>query len=122
MFRMGVLSPLNPPVLGESNGYDADMEYEEEFAEDYEMYPGPEDSASEAAAVAEDTETVDTPAGQVKVLRQEMYHAKPMSLDEAVLQLELMEDRQFFVFTNADTEDINVVYVRDDDNIGLIET
>ena len=51
-----------------------------------------------------------------------MYHAKPMSLDEAVLQLELMEDRQFFVFTNADTEDINVVYVRDDDNIGLIET
>ncbi len=127
MFRMGVLSPLNPPAMGETNGYseglDYESDYEEEFEDDYEMYPGPEDDgASEAAAVANETETVETPAGQVKVLRQDRYHAKAMTLDEAVLQLELMEDRQFFVFTNAETEDINVVYLRDDENIGLIET
>jgi putative sigma-54 modulation protein len=43
-----------------------------------------------------------------------------MTLDEAVLQLELLDNR-FFVFQNAKDHAINVVYRRDDGNLGLIE-
>src|SRR5215212_10037962 len=45
---------------------------------------------------------------------------KPMGAEEAVLQLELL-DHDFYVFTSADTGDINVVYRRRDGNYGLIE-
>jgi len=44
-----------------------------------------------------------------------------MTLDEAVLQLELL-NTQFFVFQNARDHTINVVYRREDGNLGLIET
>ena len=116
MFKMGVLSPLAAPEMGE--------EYSE-FEDDYERYPDPSEeevAASEEQEEEEDAQVVNTPAGQVKVLRNQLYQAKPMSLDEAVLQLELLEDRQFYVFTNSDSKSINVVYKRDDANIGLIET
>ena len=43
-----------------------------------------------------------------------------MSLDEAILQLDLLES-QFFVFQNAVDHGINVVYRRDDGKLGLIE-
>lgn len=46
--------------------------------------------------------------------------AKPMDLEEAVMQMDLM-NKNFFVFRNAENGDINVVYKRDDGNIGLIE-
>ena len=53
--------------------------------------------------------------------RQEhQFQAKPMSVDEAILQLELL-DAEFFVFQNAEDRAINVVYRRDDGNFGLIE-
>ena len=45
---------------------------------------------------------------------------KPMSVDEAVLQMDLL-GHSFFVFTNSDTDDINVLYKRKDGNLGLIE-
>lgn len=121
MFRMGVLSPLSPLEPQEAEEEAAGVIYDSEFEEDYELYPGP-DEESEAGAVAQKTRTVKTQKGEVKVLRQEMYEAKPMSVNEAVLQLELLEDRPFFVFTNAKSDNINVVYWRDDNNIGLIET
>jgi putative sigma-54 modulation protein len=43
-----------------------------------------------------------------------------MSLDEAILQMDLMNSK-FFVFQNAKDRAINVVYRRDDGNLGLIE-
>jgi ribosome hibernation promoting factor len=45
---------------------------------------------------------------------------KPMLPEEAVLQLELI-GHDFFVFVNADTGDVNVVYRRKDTAYGLIE-
>ena len=45
---------------------------------------------------------------------------KPMSADEAVMQLELTED-EFLVFHNADTSQVNVLYRRRDGSYGLIE-
>lgn len=44
---------------------------------------------------------------------------KPMSIDEASMELELFKDN-FLVFKNADTETINVIYKREDGNYGLI--
>jgi len=44
---------------------------------------------------------------------------KPMAVEEAVTQMNLMH-RNFFVFTDAASEDVNVVYVRKDGNYGLI--
>ncbi len=114
MFKMGVLSPLSSPNLQQEDDYEG-VDYDSEFEEDYERYPEPDEDEQ-----IEKAEVVDTPRGKVTVLRQDMYEAKPMNIDEAVLQLELL-DRPFFVFTNAKTEDINVVYWRDDKNIGLIE-
>ncbi len=46
--------------------------------------------------------------------------AKPMSVEEAMLQLRL-GDEQLFVFRNAQTSDINVLYRRRDGGLGLIE-
>ncbi len=53
----------------------------------------------------------------VKVKQIEM---KPMTPEEATLQLDLL-DHDFFVFTNADSEDINVIYRRRDKGYGLIQ-
>ncbi|HEU0265972.1 MAG TPA: ribosome-associated translation inhibitor RaiA [Geobacterales bacterium] len=57
---------------------------------------------------------------QSVVIRSETFAVKPMSVDEAVMQMDLLH-KDFFVFTDAGTEHINVVYRRKDGNIGLIE-
>lgn len=55
-----------------------------------------------------------------QVVRRKTFPIKPMSLDEAILQLEMV-GHDFFAFTNADSERINVVYRRKDGNYGLLE-
>jgi putative sigma-54 modulation protein len=55
-----------------------------------------------------------------RIVRTKQFQMKPMSAEEAVLQMELL-DHDFFVFTSADTGDINVVYRRRDGDYGLIE-
>jgi putative sigma-54 modulation protein len=57
---------------------------------------------------------------ETKIVRTKQFQMKPMGAEEAVLQMELL-DHDFFVFTSADTGDINVVYRRRDGNYGLIE-
>ncbi|WP_243546246.1 ribosome hibernation-promoting factor, HPF/YfiA family [Pseudodesulfovibrio tunisiensis] len=48
------------------------------------------------------------------------YEPKPMSVDEAAMQLETM-DHEFLVFRNAETEGVNVIYKRKNGDFGLIE-
>lgn len=67
------------------------------------------------ADAAEDAD--DEPAHLVRVKRFDM---KPMTVEEAMLQLQLL-GHAFYVFSNADTDDINVIYLRKDGNFGLIE-
>ncbi|MGB9805075.1 MAG: ribosome hibernation-promoting factor, HPF/YfiA family [Desulfofundulus sp.] len=55
-----------------------------------------------------------------RVVRTKRFAMKPMSVDEAVMQMNLL-GHSFFVFSNADTEKVNVVYRRRDGNYGLIE-
>ena len=57
---------------------------------------------------------------EAKIVKTKRFGIKPMSSEEAVLQMELV-GHNFFVYTNADTEEINVVYKRKDGNYGLIE-
>lgn len=55
-----------------------------------------------------------------RIVVHETVPIKPMSLQEATLQLDLVEDI-FLVFLNADTERINVIYKRQDKRFGHIE-
>jgi putative sigma-54 modulation protein len=55
-----------------------------------------------------------------RIVKTKRFVMKPMPLEEAVLQLNLL-GHDFFVFTNAETEEINVLYKRKDGNYGLIE-
>lgn len=52
-------------------------------------------------------------------IRTKTFSFKPMSVEEAILQMNLLE-HQFFVFTNMDTELVNVVYKRKNGGYGLI--
>lgn len=55
-----------------------------------------------------------------RIVKSSTFKARPMTLDEAVVQLELL-DASFFVFQNAKDQSFNVVYRRDDGKLGLIE-
>jgi putative sigma-54 modulation protein len=57
---------------------------------------------------------------QARIVTSEEYWAKPMSLDEAILQLDAGED-DFLVFINSESGALNVVHRRKDGNYGLIE-
>jgi len=54
------------------------------------------------------------------LIRTKRFNVKPMDVEEAIMQLNLV-GHSFYVFANADTEEINVVYKRKDGNYGLIE-
>jgi putative sigma-54 modulation protein len=54
------------------------------------------------------------------IVKTKQFAVKPMTPEEAVLQLELI-GHDFFVFQNVETTDVNVVYRRRDGNYGLIE-
>ena len=55
-----------------------------------------------------------------KLVRTKRFAMKPMPVEEALLQMELL-GHNFFVFFNGETEEVNVVYKRKDGNYGLIE-
>ena len=67
---------------------------------------------TEAAPVVEDDS-----AQQVRITHIEY---KPMDVDEAILQMGLTTEN-FLVFTNARTDQINVLYRRNDGDLGLIQ-
>ena len=60
----------------------------------------------------------DQPPGQV--VRVKRFAVKPMSVAEAIDQMELL-GHDFFLFFNAETEEINLLYRRRDGNYGQIE-
>lgn len=59
------------------------------------------------------------PAGP-RVIRTDEFLAKPMTVEEAVMQMDLMNN-DLLVFTNASSNEMNVVYRRKDGHYGLIE-
>lgn len=55
-----------------------------------------------------------------RIVRNKKFVIRPMSEEEAMLQMEML-GHSFFVFENAETQEINVLYLRKDGNYGLIE-
>ncbi|TDX52453.1 ribosome hibernation-promoting factor, HPF/YfiA family [Orenia marismortui] len=55
-----------------------------------------------------------------KIVRTKKFAIKPMHIEEAVMQMDLLH-HDFFVFSNAKTDEVNVVYKRKDGDYGLIE-
>ncbi len=57
---------------------------------------------------------------EIKIVRSKRFAMKPMDVEEACVQMELL-GHDFFVFRNADTDEVNVVYKRKGNTYGLIE-
>ena len=55
-----------------------------------------------------------------QIIKIKRFDLKPMLPEEAVMQMELL-DKDFFIFSNAGSGHINVIYKRKDGNVGLIE-
>jgi putative sigma-54 modulation protein len=55
-----------------------------------------------------------------QIVKTKQFPVKPMTAEEAVLQLELI-GHDFFVFRNAENDAVNVVYRRQNGGYGLIE-
>ena len=67
---------------------------------------------AESAPAAEETAR--------KVARRKTFTVRPMSVEDAILQMELL-GHSFFVFVNAETDRTNVLYLRKDGDLGLME-
>ncbi len=53
------------------------------------------------------------------IVRIKRFTLKPMNVQEAILQMNML-DHSFFMFRNEETDEINVVYRRNDENYGLL--
>jgi len=69
-----------------------------------------------AVPAAADNESFEEPF----IKKTKRFAVKPMPVEEAVMQMNLL-GHSFFVFSNAETEEVNVLYKRKDGNYGLIE-
>lgn len=56
----------------------------------------------------------------IKIIRTKRFAIKPMDAEEACVQMELL-GHNFFVYRNAETDEVNVVYKRKGNTYGLIE-
>ena len=70
------------------------------------------------AAYFNDTEAADE--DEIKIIRSKKFAVKPMYPEDACIQMELL-GHNFFVFRNAETDEVNVVYKRKGNTYGLIE-
>lgn len=56
-----------------------------------------------------------------KVVKYKRFDVKPMDVEEAILQMELL-GHEFFMFRNSESNEINVVYKRKDNNYAVLES
>ena len=64
-------------------------------------------------------QSIDEGHPEPTIIKTDTFHVKPMSVEEAVMQMDLLE-KDFLVFTDSNSAEINVVYRRKDGNYGLI--
>lgn len=70
-------------------------------------------------------EAIEAPAQEAEendlhIVRTKRYSLRPMSIEDAVFALDMV-NHSFFVFENADTKEVNIVYKRYDGGLGIIE-
>jgi ribosome hibernation promoting factor len=84
--------------------------------------PEPMGTGAATGPVGSITQEMPTPNPPATVVRKtEKFHASPLSVDEALMQLNLL-DVQFLVFRSTTNGGVSVVYKREDGSYGLIET
>ena len=76
--------------------------------------------AAEFAEEAEAAEEETTEDDEVRIVRTKKFGIKPMFPEDACVQMELL-GHNFYVFSNAETDEVNVVYKRKNGTYGLIE-
>jgi putative sigma-54 modulation protein len=79
-----------------------------------------QEESAEIALRAGPSSEVPGEASAPSIVRTKRFALKPMTAEEAALQLELL-GHEFFVFRHAGSQEINVLYKRRDGNYGLIE-
>ena len=77
------------------------------FKDEFAFIPIPENDTDESG-------------GEIVIKKTKKFALKPMDAEEAVMEMELLA-HNFFVFRNGHTDEVNVVYKRQDGTYGLIE-
>lgn len=90
--------------------------YKERLKERKPAEPAIERKVTKTIVTAESIEKREEPV----IIKTDTFSIKPMSVEEAVMQMDLLH-KEFLVFTDATTENINVIYRRKDGNYGLIQ-
>ncbi len=92
---------------------------------DHRPRSGPERIIRHQVVTLESQQVQDVPvsnsAKTPKIIKEEKYIARPMTVEEAIMHMNLTHE-QFLCFNNANTHEVNVVYHRQDGSYGLIET
>jgi len=118
--RIEVTIPINGMILRgeESTGdmYASVDQVVEKLEKQVERFKGRLNRRLRAAGNAEEAAAEEP----LRVVRTKRFAIKPMEVEEAIMQMNLL-GHNFFVFANAETEQVNVVYKRKDGNYGLIE-
>ena len=78
------------------------------------------DKQQNAAAFAQEFVEKDYDDDEVKIIRTKRFGMKPMDPEEACVQMELL-GHNFYVFRNAESDEVNVVYKRKGGTYGIIE-
>ena len=81
------------------------------------------DSAFEELPQADDESDIDEEQEEIsyEILRTKQVSLKPMTPDEAILRMNMV-NHKFFMFLNADTDKISGVYIRDNGDYGMLES
>ncbi len=64
--------------------------------------------------------TEEEPEDEYQVVRKKQILVKPINVEEAILEMNMV-NHDFFMFINAETDEMNVVYKRADGNYGVLE-
>ena len=75
----------------------------------------------EAFAAAPFAPAIPDEEDEFPVVKKKKFNVRPMDVQEAIMQMNLL-NHDFFVFRDADTETVSVVYRRSDGKYGLIES
>ena len=79
------------------------------------------DAVNDTVMISGDDYTEGEDVSEFRIVKKKRFAVKPMSPEEAVLQMNLL-GHSFFVFKNSQTDQMNVVYKRKDGNYAIIES
>lgn len=79
------------------------------------------DAALDTMLISGASYTEGEETSEFEIVKTKRFTVKPMSAEEAVLQMNLL-GHNFFVFKNVDTDEMNVVYKRKDGKYAIIES